>query len=56
MSILQEIKYLKKLVETYKDFIIDIMDFSGYSRDFIVTKLNELEERAKEYIDNERNN
>lgn len=54
MSILTEIKYLRKLIEIYRNYIVDIMDFNGYSRDFIANKLNELEERAKECIDNER--
>ena len=46
----EEIKYMKKLLDTYRNFIIDVMDFNGYSRDFIANKLNELEERAKEEV------
>lgn len=46
----EEIKYMKKLIDTYKNFIIDVMDFNGYTRDFIANKLNELEERAKEEV------
>lgn len=54
MSIIEEIHYKNILLKVYRNFIIDLMDFNGYSRNFILDKISEMEERTIEIMREER--
>ena len=54
MSIIEEIHYKNILLKVYRNFIIDLMDFNGYSRNFILDKISEMEKRTTEIMCEER--